>query len=46
MSFPASATESELRERLSELLIGGSLELSPRELHRAAEVAAVLPAKS
>jgi methylenetetrahydrofolate reductase (NADPH) len=46
MSFPASATESDLHERLSELLIGGSLEISPRELHRAPEVAAILPANS
>ena len=39
MSFPASATEADLQARLSELLIGGSLEISPRELHRTAEVA-------
>ena len=44
MSFPASATEADLQARLSELLIGGSLEISPRELHRTAEVAAMLPA--
>ena len=44
MSFPASATEHGLQARASELLIGGSLEISPRELHRAAEVAALLPA--
>jgi methylenetetrahydrofolate reductase (NADPH) len=43
MSSPVSATESGLRERVAELLIGGSLELSPRELHRAPDVAAVLP---
>jgi methylenetetrahydrofolate reductase (NADPH) len=43
MSYPASATDSE-QARLSELLIGGSLEISPRELHRASEVAAILPA--
>ena len=42
MSSPASATEP-LQQRLSELLIGGSLEISPRELHRAGEVAAMLP---
>jgi methylenetetrahydrofolate reductase (NADPH) len=46
MSFPASATDSHLNDRLSELLIAGSLEISPRELHRAAEVAAILPATS
>jgi methylenetetrahydrofolate reductase (NADPH) len=44
MSFPASATDTELQARLSELLTGGSLEISPRELHRAPEVAAMLPA--
>jgi methylenetetrahydrofolate reductase (NADPH) len=46
MSFPASATESDLQARLSELLIAGSLELSPRELHRASDVAALLPANT
>jgi methylenetetrahydrofolate reductase (NADPH) len=46
MSYPASATESLLHARLSELLIAGSLEISPRELHRAPEVAAMLPADS
>jgi len=43
MSSPASATEVRLQGRLSELLVAGSLELSPRELHRAGEVAALLP---
>jgi methylenetetrahydrofolate reductase (NADPH) len=43
MSFPASATEQGLQARAGELLIAGSLEISPRELHRAAEVAALLP---
>jgi methylenetetrahydrofolate reductase (NADPH) len=46
MSSPASATESSLHGRICELLVGGSLELSPRELHRAGEVAAILPADS
>jgi len=46
MSSPASATDPRLQARLSELLVAGSLELSPRELHRAGEVAAVLPAGS
>ncbi|HYN12012.1 MAG TPA: methylenetetrahydrofolate reductase [Burkholderiales bacterium] len=46
MSFPASATERALAARLSELLAAGSLEISPRELHRAGEVAALLPAGS
>jgi methylenetetrahydrofolate reductase (NADPH) len=44
MSFPASATEASHKGRLSELLVGGSLEISPRELHRADVVAALLPA--
>jgi len=43
MSFPASATEQRLQARISELLVAGSLEISPRELHRAAEVGAILP---
>lgn len=46
MSYPASATDAELQARLSELLIGGSLEISPRELHRAPDVAAMLPANT
>jgi methylenetetrahydrofolate reductase (NADPH) len=46
MSFPASATEHGLQARIAELLVGGSLELSPRELHRAADVAALLPANT
>jgi methylenetetrahydrofolate reductase (NADPH) len=44
MSFPASATEPALQAGLAELLAAGSLEISPRELHRAGEVAALLPA--
>jgi methylenetetrahydrofolate reductase (NADPH) len=44
MSFPASATDGELQARLSELLAAGSLEISPRELHRAQALAALLPA--
>jgi methylenetetrahydrofolate reductase (NADPH) len=43
MSFPASATEQGLQSRIAELLVAGSLEISPRELHRAAEVAALIP---
>jgi methylenetetrahydrofolate reductase (NADPH) len=43
MSYPASATDAAVQARLSELLIGGSFELLPRELHRAAEIAALLP---
>ena len=46
MSFPASATDLGLHARLTELLIGGSLEISPRELHRAPHVAALLPANT
>ncbi len=46
MSSPASATDAEVGARLSELLIAGSLEISPRELHRAGAVAALLPADS
>ena len=46
MSYLASATDVLLQARISELLIGGSLEMSPRELHRAGEVAALLPADS
>jgi len=44
MSFPASATDPRFDLRISELLAAGSLEISPRELHRAAEVAAQVPA--
>jgi methylenetetrahydrofolate reductase (NADPH) len=46
MSYLASATDALVQARISELLIGGSLEMSPRELHRAGEVAALLPADS
>jgi methylenetetrahydrofolate reductase (NADPH) len=53
MSSPASAIDSggrpapvsaAIAARLAELLSAGSLEISPRELHRAGEVAALLPA--
>jgi len=43
MSSPASAIEQGVQARLSELLIGGSLELMPREMHRATQLAALLP---
>lgn len=46
MSFPASATEQGVQARISELLVAGSLEISPRELHRAGEVASQLPANT
>src|SRR3954463_5201372 len=44
MSFPASATEPRLQGRIADLIAAGSLEISPRDLHRAKEVAALLPA--
>jgi len=43
MSFPASATEPRQAD-LAELIAASSLEMSPRELHRAGEVAALVPA--
>ena len=43
MSSPASAIESGLQARLAELVAASSLELAPRELHRAGEMAALLP---
>ena len=43
MSFPASATDEGLHARAAELLVAGSLEISPRELHRATPVAALIP---
>lgn len=47
MSFPASAIErSRQQALLAELIGSGSLEISPRELHRLGEVAALLPAGS
>lgn len=54
MSFPASATDLHdptapndgARARLAELITAGSLEMSPRELHRAGEIAALLPANT
>jgi methylenetetrahydrofolate reductase (NADPH) len=44
MSSPVSAIERGLQERLAELVAASSLEFSPRELHRAGEMAALLPA--
>jgi methylenetetrahydrofolate reductase (NADPH) len=47
MSFPASATDTTLHQAaLAELVTGGSLEISPRELHRAGEVAGLVPANT
>ena len=46
MSSPASAIELSLQERLAELVAASSLELAPRELHRAGEMAALLPANA
>jgi methylenetetrahydrofolate reductase (NADPH) len=44
MSFPASATESTVPQKaLRELIAASSLEISPRELHRAPEVGALVP---
>ncbi len=45
MSFPASATEPR-QAGLAELIAASSLEMSPRELHRAGEIAALLPANT
>ena len=45
MSFPASAIDGSARAgSVAELIAAGSIEISPRELHRAAEVAALVPA--
>jgi len=44
MSFPASATDAALDSGVAELIAAGSLEISPRELHRVAEVGSLLPA--
>ena len=47
MSFPASATDPAAPPpALIDLIAAGSLEISPRELHRAAEVSALLPANT
>ena len=46
MSFPANATDFRLNTRITDLVAAGSVEISPRELHRAREVGAVLPAGS
>ena len=47
MSFPASAIDRRAPAVSSaELVAASSLEISPRELHRAADVAALLPADS
>ena len=41
MSFPASEIDVSARAgSVAELVAAGSIEISPRELHRAAEVAA------
>ena len=46
MSFPASATEPRLDPRICDLVAAGSVEISPRELHRAKDVGTLLPAGS
>src|SRR5436190_10062395 len=45
MSSPASAIERS-DPRIVELVAAGSLEISPRELHRARDVATLLPSGS
>ena len=46
MSSPASATELLLQSRIHDLVAAGSMEISPRELHRLKDVGALLPAGS
>ena len=46
MSFPASATDRRPARGLAELVAAGSLEISPREMHQAGAVAALLPANT
>ena len=49
LSSPANATKRSseaVDSRIVELMSAGSLEISPRELHRAKEVAALLPSGS
>jgi methylenetetrahydrofolate reductase (NADPH) len=46
MSFPASATDLALEPRIHDLVAAGSMEISPRELHRVKDVSAHLPAGS
>jgi methylenetetrahydrofolate reductase (NADPH) len=46
MSFPASATDLALESRIHDLVAAGSMEISPRELHRVKDVSAHLPAGS
>jgi len=46
MSFPASATDNRMDMRVSELAAAGSMEISPRELHRLKDVSAHLPTGS
>jgi methylenetetrahydrofolate reductase (NADPH) len=46
MSYPASATDLALESRIHDLVAAGSMEISPRELHRVKDVAAHLPAGS
>ena len=46
MSSLASAIERPLSVSTAELIAASSLEISPRELHRAADVAALLPKDS
>jgi len=46
MSFPASATDRVAGRGPAELVAAGSIEISPRELHQAGAVAALLPANT
>jgi len=46
MSSPVSAIEAGLSRRITDLVASGSVEISPRELHRLPEIGALLPAGS
>ena len=46
MSSPVSAIEAGLSRRITDLVASGSVEISPRELHRLPEIGTLLPAGS
>jgi methylenetetrahydrofolate reductase (NADPH) len=46
MSSPVSAIDGGLTRRITDLVASGSVEISPRELHRLPQVGALLPAGS
>ena len=46
MSSPVSAIDAGLSRRITDLIASGSVEISPRELHRLPEIGALLPAGS